>query len=138
MTESVDTSSSEASAAQGLKGSVQALMATVLAIFQTRLALLATELEEEKQRLLATMAWGAVAILLGSFALMFVALFVAVLFWDSHRLLAIGTMATLFAAMAGWAGWRVRQLTVASTQPLAATLAELEADRQALIKRTRP
>ncbi len=138
MTESANTSDTEASAAQGLKGSVQALMATVLAIFQTRLALLSTELEEEKQRLLATMAWGAVAILLGSFALMFVALFVAVLFWDSHRLLALGSMAAVFAAMAAWAVWRVRQLTAASAQPLEATLAELEADRQALIRRTQP
>ena len=139
MTESTNTSDdSQASAAQGLKGSVQALMATVLAIFQTRLALLATELEEEKQRLLATMAWGAVAILLGSFALMFVALFVAVLFWDTHRLSALGAMAAVFAALAAWAVWRVRQLTAASAQPLAATLAELEADRQTLIRRTQP
>lgn len=138
MTESADTSTGEAGTAQGLKGSVQALMATALAIFQTRLALLSTELEEEKQRLLATMAWGAVAILLGSFALMFVALFVAVLFWDSHRLLALGTMAAAFALLAAWAVWRVRQLTAASAHPLEATLAELEADRQALIQRTKP
>lgn len=138
MTESANTSDTGASAAQGLKGSVQALMVTVLAIFQTRLALLSTELEEEKQRLLATMAWGAVAILLGSFALMFLALFVAVLFWDSHRLLALGAMAAVFAALAAWAVWRVRQLTSARAHPLEATLAELEADRHALMQRAKP
>lgn len=113
-------------------------MATMMAIFQTRLSLLTTELEEEKQRLLATMAWGAVAILLGCFALASFAMLVAVLFWDTHRLLALGVMALLFLALSVAACWQVRRLSQASAGMLAATLAELEADRQALSPRGEP
>lgn len=135
MTDPTGSSESSASMAGGLKASLQGLMATMLAIFQTRLELLSTELAEEKQRLLATMAWGAVALLLGCFALAFGAVFIAVLFWDSHRLLVLGVMTLLFVAMSGAAIWQVRRLSRASSGLLSATLAELEADRQALSPR---
>ncbi|MGE5451630.1 MAG: phage holin family protein [Acidobacteriota bacterium] len=132
MTDSTESSESPDANGGGLGRSLRALAATMMAIFQTRLALLTTELEEEKQRLLATMAWGAVAILMGCFALAFFALFVAVMFWDSHRLLALGSMGLLFLALCAGACWQVRSLSRASAGLLAATLAEVEADRQAL------
>lgn len=138
MTDSTGSTQSSVSGARGLKASLQGVMATMMAIFQTRLALLSTELEEEKQRLLATMAWGAVAILLGCFALAFFAVFVAVLFWDTHRLLVLGAMALLFLALSVAACWQVRRLSLASAGMLTATLAELEADRQALSPRVEP
>lgn len=114
--------------------SLQGLGATLLAMGQTRLALLATELEEEKQRLLATLAWGAVALLLGCMACLFLAAFVTVLFWDTpHRLLAMACVTLLFAAGAAWAAWRVRQLgRTPEGGMLSASLAELEADCAAL------
>lgn len=138
MTDTTGSTQSSASTARGLKASLQGLMATMVAIFQTRLALLSTELEEEKQRLLATMAWGAVAVLLACFSLAFFALFVAVVFWDTHRLLALGGMGVLFLAMSAAAWWQVRRLSHASAGLMAATLAELEADRQALLPRDEP
>jgi len=73
-----------------LLASVQAMSATLVAIFQTRLALLATEVEEEKQRLLAVLGWGAVAIMMGTVACVFLAGFITVLCWDTHPLLALG------------------------------------------------
>lgn len=138
MTDSTGSTESPASSGGGLKASLQGLMATMMAIFQTRLALLSTELEEEKQRLLATMAWGAVAVLMGCLALAFGAAFVVVLFWDTHRLLALGLMALLFVAFSGVAFVQVRRLSLASSGMLAATLTELEADRQALSPRAEP
>ena len=138
MTDSTGSTESSVSGARGLRASLQGLMVTMMAIFQTRLALLSTELEEEKQRLLATMAWGAVAILMGCFALAFFAVFVAVLFWDTHRLLALGVMGLLFLASSAAACWQVRRLSLASAGMLTATLAELEADRQALSPRVEP
>ena len=50
-----------------------------------RLELLATEIEEEKRRVLATVAWGAVAVLVGCFTLAFAAVFITVLFWEIGR-----------------------------------------------------
>jgi uncharacterized membrane protein YqjE len=118
-------------ASGGLSASLLGLSATLLAIFQTRLALLATEIEEEKRRFLSTMAWSMAAVLMGCMALVFSAAFLTVLWWDTHRLLVLGCAAGLFACVCAAAVWHVRGL-LASPPMLEATLAELEADRQAL------
>jgi len=117
----------------GLLGSVQGLASTLLDIGHTRLALLAIEVEEEKRRLLAVLAWGAVALLLGCMALLFGALTLTVVFWENHRLLALGGVSALFALAAVGAVWQVK----AWARPpeggaLAASLAELQADVAAL------
>lgn len=116
-----------------LMSSVQGLAATLMAIFQTRLALLATEVEEEKQRLLAVLAWGAVAILMGTVASVFLAGFITVLFWDTHPLLVLGLLTLAFALVCLWAVKRVQAVTQAPGGMLADTLAELQADHDALL-----
>lgn len=113
--------------------SVQGLAATLMAIFQTRLELLATEVEEEKQRLLAVLGWGAVAILMGTVASVFLAGFITVLFWDTHPLLVLGLLTLAFAAVCLWAVRRVQAITASPEGMLAATLAELQADHDALL-----
>lgn len=128
-----DSSNGTSSQGRGLGASLQGLMATLLAIVHTRLELLATEIEEEKRRLLATVAWGAVGVLVGCFTLAFAAVFVTVLFWDHHRLWVLGLMTLLFGAISAWAMHRVKVLVRESGDMLAATLAELEADRRALM-----
>lgn len=115
----------------GLWSSAQNLMSTLVAILQTRVELLATELEEEKRRLLSVMAWGAVAVLTGCFGLAFLAVFVTVVFWD-ERVLVVGVIAALFLAAGGLAWWRAGQLLAASAGLLSASIGELEGDRQAL------
>ncbi|WP_052162671.1 phage holin family protein [Aquabacterium sp. NJ1] len=116
-----------------LMSSVQGLAATLMAIFQTRLELLATEVEEEKQRLLAVLGWGAVAILMGAVASVFLAGFITVLFWDTHPLLVLGLLTLAFAAVCLWAVRRVQAITASPEGMLAATLAELQADHDALL-----
>jgi uncharacterized membrane protein YqjE len=116
----------------GLLSSVRGLLATLLEIFQTRLELLTTELEEEKLRLLKVLAWGAVALMLAGMGILFTAAFIVVLFWDEHRLLAVGSVAGLFVLACAVAVARVRRHWQASTGLLSATLAELEQDRHAL------
>lgn len=108
-------------------------MATLLAIFHTRLALLATELEEEKLRLLKVLMWGAVALLLGGMGLLFVAAFITVLFWDEHRLLALGLMAGFLVVACGVAVQRANAHWQSATGLLSATLAELNQDLHALM-----
>ena len=126
-------SNGPSSQGRGLGASLQGLMATVLAIIHTRLELLVTEVEEEKRRLLATVAWGAVGVLVGCFALAFAAVFITVLFWDSHRLLVVGLLTTTFGLIRAWALDWAKALLRESGQMLAATLAELDADRHALM-----
>ncbi|RTL33916.1 MAG: phage holin family protein [Burkholderiales bacterium] len=115
-----------------LLSSLQALSATLMAILQTRLALVATELEEEKQRLLAILGWGAVAILMGTVASVFLAGFITVLFWDTHPLLVLGGLTLGFVLACAWAVGQVRQAIHGGGDLLAASLAELQADRDAL------
>lgn len=121
-----------ASVAGGLRASLQGMLSTLLAILHTRLELLATEAEEEKRRLLATMAWGAVGVLLGTMALAFLAVFITVLFWSTHRELVLGLLTLAFAGGCVWAFRQARRQLQASGHWLDATLAELQADRQAL------
>lgn len=115
-----------------LLSSLQSLSATLIAIFQTRLELLAVEVEEEKQRMLAVLGWGAVAVLMGTVACVFLAGFVTVLFWERHPLLVLGLMTLVFALICVVAARRVAALMHASGGMLADSLAELQADHDAL------
>jgi len=101
---------------------------TLLAMVRTRLALAAVEAQEEVQRVLGFAAWTLFAAFLGAGAFMLVALFVIVLFWDTHRLLAVGGMAGLFALAAVLILARVRAAFAARPPMMAATLAELNKD----------
>lgn len=135
------TDTGAAGGADGARGrlmsSVQGLAATLTAILQTRLALLATEVEEEKQRLLGVLAWGAIAILMGTVASVFLAGFITVLFWDTHPLLVLGGLTLAFALACLWAVRRVNAITSSPEGLLAASLAELQADQEALLAAAR-
>lgn len=101
---------------------------TILAMARTRLALAAVEVQEEAQRLLGYVAWALFAAFLGAGAFMLVALFVIVLFWDTHRLLAIGGMAGVFALAAVAILLQVRARFASRPPMMAATLEELNKD----------
>lgn len=116
----------------GSMASARAMASTLAALWQTRLDLLLTELEEERQRLLGTLLWGAVTFVGGAFALMAIAALVVVLCWDTHRVLALSAIAAIFLAATVAAAWQARRFARRRERFLAATLAELEADRQRL------
>jgi uncharacterized membrane protein YqjE len=101
---------------------------TLVAMARTRLELAAVEAREEAQAVLGYAAWALLAAFLGAFAFMLAALFVIVLFWDEHRLLAIGAMAGLFALAAVLILAKVRAGFTARGPMLAATRAELGKD----------
>jgi uncharacterized membrane protein YqjE len=106
--------------------------ATLIDIGATRLELAATEYEEERLRLLQLLISTITTLLLLSMTVLLATTFVIVLMWDSHRLLAIGilVMAFALATVASALGWRRRL----SQQPafMAATVAELQRDADAL------
>jgi uncharacterized membrane protein YqjE len=102
--------------------------ATLLAMARTRLELAAVEVQEEARSLLGYLAWTLLAAFLGAGAFMLVALFVVVLFWDSHRLLAVGGMAGLFALASLAILLKVRTGFAARGPMLSATRAELGKD----------
>lgn len=111
-----------------LTAAVGRIGTTLVAMARTRLELAAVEVQEEAQRVLGYAAWALLAAFLGAGALMLAALFVIVLFWDTHRLLAIGAMAAAFALAAVVILLQVRARFAARPRMMSATLAELNKD----------
>lgn len=121
-----------ASGRPGLLVSAKAALGTTLTLLQTRLMLLATELEEERQRLISLLLWGAIAVLGLGAGLVFLAIFLTVLLWDSHRLLVLAVFSVIFLLGGVFAALLVKRLAAMSSGIFAASLAELSQDRAAL------
>jgi uncharacterized membrane protein YqjE len=115
-----------------ITAAVRRIGANVLDLARTRLELAAIELQEGAQRVFGYLAWAVAAAVLGLFALGLVILFVLVLFWDTHRLAAVGGMAVLFILGTVFAVMRLRAGLAARPPMLPATLAELRKDAAAL------
>ena len=118
----------ESPAPSGLLNSLRAIGATLNEIVRVRGALIGVELREEIERrkhMLVLAALGAVFL---HMALLLVTLLVAVVFWDSYRVVAVGAMAALYLACGAAALIRLRVEVAASPAPFAASLRELDQD----------
>lgn len=115
-----------------LTAAVRRIGADLLDLARTRLELAGIELQESGRVLLGYLAWGVAAAVLALFALWLVVVFVLVLFWDTHRLLAVGGMALLFILGTVFAAMKLRAGLAARPPLLPATLAELRKDAAAL------
>lgn len=114
----------------GLFGSLRRVVASTIELALVRLELLATELEQEKLRVVAVLVWAAVAVLLLGIGLLMLALLVLALFWETHRLAALIGLAVLFLGAAALAAWCARARLRGDGGPFALTLAELRRDRE--------
>lgn len=122
-------------AGTGIVQSLRNLAATLVALLRTRIELLATELEEERVRLLQLLFWAAGALFfLGVGILLLVILLVAV-FWDGHRVAAIVALAGLFLAAGIGMAIGVRDRMHARTRLFSASLDELAKDKDQLTPR---
>ena len=116
--------------ADSLHGIVDAGLQTV----QTRLELLAVELQEEKLRLTGLALNTVLAGLLLGFGLMFLMVFLTVLFWEEHRLLALGISTAVCLGGGLLAASNAARALRSGTKLFSASLAELARDRAALKK----
>ena len=116
----------------GLLHSLRGLLTHGLALLRNRLALLATELEEEKARLLRLLVLGAAAFVMLAAGLVFLAIFLTVLFWDEHRLLVLGLVTAGFIGFGTIALLIAVRTARAGSRLFSASLAELAADQSAL------
>ena len=114
--------------------SVRAVVRVLLAFVETRARIAANEFEEQFVRLLEIAAWAAGVVFFFAIALVLGSLFIVLVFWDSNRVLAAGLLAGLFIAAGGFSALMVRTCLAARPKFLAATLAELEKDRQSVQK----
>jgi uncharacterized membrane protein YqjE len=104
------------------------IAATLVAMVGTRLELAAVEFQEDARRLLGYLAWTLLAVFLAAGAVMLVALFVILLFWDTYRLQAVGGMVLVLGSAAGLILVSVRTRLNEQTPLFAETLAELRKD----------
>lgn len=123
---------SESAPRGGVASSLRSLLGNGIALLQTRLELLSIEAQEERVRLLALLTYGALAFVLLSFGLMFLALLVTVLLWDSHRLLALGIFTAIFLTGGLIALFATLRQASTPSRLFAASIAELAQDRAAL------
>ena len=115
---------------ESLHGIVDAGLQTV----QTRLELLAVELQEEKLRLTGLALNTVLAGLLLGFGLVFLMVFLTVLFWEEHRLLALGVSTAVCLGGGLLAASNAARAFRSGTKLFSASLAEFARDRAALKK----
>lgn len=119
-------------ATAGPIASLRDLGATLLAMAGNRVELAVVELREEGERRKEMLALVAVAALFGALGMLLLALLVVIVFWDTHRVAAGASVTLLYLGIAGLAVARLRHNARVNPAPFAATLAELERDREML------
>lgn len=115
-----------------LFASAKGLLGTGVTLLHNRLELLGVELAEERARLFSLLAYGGAAFLCLAAGLIFLAIFLTVLMWDSNRLLALGVFAALFIGVGIASLMLAMSLARSGSKLFSASLAELRKDNQAL------
>ena len=115
-----------------LTRSLRGLAATLLGLAQVRLELLSVEVREEALWLGEILLYGAIALTMLSVGVAFLAIFLTVLLWDSHRLLALAVFATLFLSGGFMAAWVARHRVRQGSRLFAESIRELQQDRAKL------
>lgn len=115
---------------EGLLASIKNLTATFIDIAHTRLDLLCTDMEEERLRLVSLLAMAFISLFCLCVGMVLLAIFIVVMFWDTHRLFVIGLLTGIFL-LSGAVLWGLA-MNALKTMPrlFAASLAELSKDRQ--------
>lgn len=116
----------------GILHSARQLGATFIGLLHTRIEIIATEFEEERVRLRQALLFSLVAGFSLAVAALLAVVFLVVLFWDTHRLIAIGVLFLVFVSV-GFACLLALVRNAKSRPKLfAATLSELAKDRERL------
>lgn len=113
-------------------GSAREAGAAIVGLVGTRLELMGVELREEAIFLQRSLVLAIVAAFLLGGALVLAGALVAVAFWDSHRLLALGGVSALYAIIAAACVLRLRSSVLGRAMPFETTARELAADLRAL------
>ena len=125
----------EAGTGTGIVASLRSLAATLVGVLHTRLELLVTEIEEERVRLLQLTLWAVGALFfLGIAILLFVTLLI-VLFWETHRIPVIATLAGIFLAAGIGMVMGTRNRMHGRSRLFSASLDELARDKDQLTPR---
>ena len=118
----------------GLKAALVRLGESAVGLLRTRAELASVELAQERERLVLRLALLVAGGVVLSFAALFVGFFAIALFWDTHPLAAIASVALLYAVGGALMINKSRVIGREAGSPFAATISELEKDRVRLLR----
>lgn len=119
-------------AAEGLFASLKTLAASLVGIVQTRLELLSADVAEARERAVALLVLALVALFALGVGVVLLAILVAAAYWETHRLAVLGALAAAFLGAGAGAAWLAVRKLRNEPRPFAASLAELDKDREQL------
>ena len=117
---------------QGLFASLRRMLATLIELVHVRLDLVGVELQMEVQRATSVLLWAFAAIVLGTVALVLLAVTVLIAFWETHRLLAAAGITAVFALTSLAIALSVRHRLRTWPHMFGSTLNELKNDAATL------
>lgn len=118
--------------APGFAERLRRLADNLLATAHNRLALLSDEAQAAALSLGSALFNIVLAALFSGFGVLSLAVFCTVLFWDTHRLLAIGVSTAVFFGLAVWTAMNAYRRLGAGSRLFTHSIAELKRDRDAL------
>jgi uncharacterized membrane protein YqjE len=113
-------------------GSLRSLGDGLLASVEDRLELFATELQEEKFRLIQTGIWICAAAFTGMMAVIFASLTLVYVFWDSARIAVLGGFAAIYAGALLAIVIAFRRFLARQPRPFEGSLREIREDRSCI------
>lgn len=116
---------------------LRSLLGAASGLAHSRLALIGTELREEQGRFARLLLGGCAALVLGGLGLGAASVALLLALSEAHRVVAALALALVFLAACAYALLGLRRLLQDRTAPFAASLAELERDRAALVDASR-
>lgn len=115
---------------EGLFTSLKNLTVTLITIIHTRLELLSTDLEEGRERFISLLAMIFVALFCLCFGAVLLTILIVVVFWDTHRLLVLGSLTGLFLIVGAVLGTLAVRALKSMPRMFETSLAELIKDHQ--------
>lgn len=116
---------------KGLFKSLAALTKTFVAIAHTRLELLSIDLEEERERFISLLILSLVALFSLMVGVVLATITLVIAFWDSYRLIAIGSLAGVFLVAGVLTCWCIKKKYQSKPRLFLGSLLELAKDQQA-------
>lgn len=115
-----------------MAGSVRRFLSTLTQVASTRLELLVNEIHEERLHLEQMLFYFFAAVVCLGMGVLLLTFFIIVLFWDTHRLLAIAGLGFIFFVTGSVLIMRLQQFSRTKPKLFSASLAELAKDRAQL------
>jgi uncharacterized membrane protein YqjE len=125
----------DASVGRGLLESMTRFASTLVAIAHTRLDLLSADIEEERVHVFTLLVLALAALFFIGVGVVLLAILLVAAFWDTHRLLVLGLLAGFFFAAGAVSVMVARHKARTKPRLFAASLSELNKDRQQLVTR---